>query len=383
MVTVLAIVFWGSLVIVLYSYLAYPLLLSVLSRLFGRRVQVGPLPRLSVAFLVPVFNEEKVIVRKIENILALEYPPELLEIWVGSDCSNDATHELVCGLNNPRVKLWVAPERGGKTQVINRMALEIRADILVMTDANTMHGTESLKRLIAPFADANVGGVAGHIDHLISGTKELEERVYRSFESRQKTHESNLHSTISAFGGFYAVRASLFRPIAPNAYSNDDVLIPMDIIRQGKRMIFEPRACSSEDMSERFAVEFARRIRIGAGNYQAFFWLLDFLNPLKGWPFFCYISHKVTRWFSPFFLALGLISCTILAVVQDAPDLYRTIWYWGLAISVFCWISFIVRFKPGTVLFYFLAMNAGLGLGVIRFARGIRTAAWNRTDRNV
>ena len=372
---------WASAGWLGYSYLIYPILLPLLSSFFGRGLKVredDALPR--VAFVVPVYNEELVVEKKIASILSLEYPPDLLQVWIGSDCSTDRTHELVRACSDPRVNLWVAPSRGGKTGVINRMAGTIDTDVLVMTDANTLHRTESLRAMVAPFADPQVGGVAGHIDHLVAGEQVVEERLYRSFESRQKTDESRLHSTISAFGGFYALRASLFRPIPPTAYSNDDVLIPMDIIRQNKRVVFEPRSVSCEDLSESFSVEFKRRIRIGAGNIQAFFWLLDFLDPLRGWPFFCYVSHKVTRWFSPLFVLLGLVACLLLVVAPQGGG-YRFAAILVLAVVGCSAFSFLVRFKPGSVLFYFLAMNVGLGLGFVRFACGIRSAAWERTDR--
>lgn len=378
--TLTAVVFWSSLGIVLYSYALYPLLLNVLARLFGKDVKEDATLWPTVAVVVPVYNEEKVIRQKVENILAIDYPPELLSVWVGSDKSTDRTTDIVRSFPNNRVHLWEAPRRGGKTEIINRMVPLISADIIVFTDANTMHRSDILTTVVPAFGDPSVGGVAGHINHATGPSSEREEKLYRSFESAQKACESALHSTVSAYGGFYAIRREVFRQLPPNAYSNDDVLIPMNVVRQGYRVIFRTDALSSEDTTENVAHEFSRRVRIGAGNFQAFFWLLDFLNPLRGWPWFCYVSHKVTRWFSPFAVVAAAVSCIFLAIATPQP-LYRVLAAAGVAVGTLGLLGFLLPFRLTRYASYFLVMTAALGLGFVRFCRGIRSAAWERTAR--
>ncbi len=380
MIVCLQTAFWLSIVLVVYSYLIYPWFLPMLARLFGRPVKKrdGYFPKIAV--IVPVYNEEKVIRLKIASLLALDYPADRFEIWIGSDCSTDATHEIVRSYENPRIHLWVAPRRGGKTEVINHLAPLIDTEIIFFTDANTMHRPDSLRALASSFADESVGGVAGSIKHR-ADSRETEERLYRSFESKQKYYESLLHSSISAFGGFYSIRKSLFKPLHFNAYSNDDVLIPMNIIRQGYRVVFEPNALSEEDMTESIAQEFSRRIRIGAGNFQAFFWLVDFLNPCRGWPWFCYFSHKVTRWFSPFFLAAAFASGGALWFLTSATP-FLLVPLAGL-LFIATGLSFlIVPLRATRPAFYFLSMNTALVLGLIRYCKGIQSAAWVRTERD-
>jgi cellulose synthase/poly-beta-1,6-N-acetylglucosamine synthase-like glycosyltransferase len=327
-----------------------------------------------------VYNEEKVIRLKIENLLALDYPADRLEIWVGSDCSTDATHDIVRGFKSDRVHLWTAARRGGKTEVLNHLAPLIDAEVILFTDANTMHRPDSLRKLVRSFADPTVGGVAGSIKHR-SGKQEKEEQLYRSFESKQKFFESRLHSSISAFGGFYSIRSSLFRPLHYNAYSNDDVLIPMNIIRLQHRVVFDPEAVSEEDMTESIAHEFARRIRIGAGNFQAFFWLLDFLHPGRGWPWFCYFSHKVTRWFSPFLLGTAFVCSGILWFLTSAT-VFLAVPLAGV-LFIATGLSFLViPVRITRPAFYFLSMNTALVLGLLRYCKGIQSAAWTRTERD-
>jgi cellulose synthase/poly-beta-1,6-N-acetylglucosamine synthase-like glycosyltransferase len=380
MLIVLQILFWVSLFELVYSYFLYPLLLAMLARLFGKPALTDGTALPLVNVVVPVYNEQAVIRQKIENLLGLDYPPEKLMIWVGSDCSTDATHDIVRGLNNPRVNLWVADVRGGKTEVINKIAPTLAADVLLFTDANTMHRRDSLKNMVRYYADPAVGGVGGHIEHRYRN-KELEEVLYRSFESRQKMFESSLHSTISAFGGFYSVRKEVFTPIQHNAYSNDDVLIPMNVIRRGYRMIFAPDAVSEEDTTENVRHEFSRRTRIGAGNFQAFFWLLDFLSPLRGWPWFCYVSHKVTRWFSPMFIVSSLLSSLLLTLLSG-PPLYTVMFLCGLSIVAVAFSYRVVPLPFVRPLYYFISMNTALFFGFFRYLGGIKTAAWSRTERS-
>ena len=189
-----------------------------------------------------------------------------------------------------------------------------------------------------------------------------------------------MHSTISAFGGFYALRKKCFKPIPPNSYSNDDVLIPMNIIRQGYRVIYEPQAISEEDFTGNVGSEFSRRVRIGAGNFQAFFWLLDFLNPLKGWPAYCFFSHKVTRWFSPFLLLSIIVSCGLLFYF-DVHVLYKIMFTTGAILILASLCHKVIPVRLTQHIYYFLVINVALIMGFFRYIGGIRSAAWSRTER--
>ncbi|MDR3013315.1 MAG: glycosyltransferase family 2 protein [Chitinispirillales bacterium] len=380
MLLFLEIVFWLSLGVVVYSYLIYPALLTFFARLFGRPVKHCDNYLPEVGVLVPAYNEEKVVARKIENILSMDYPPEKISVWVGSDCSDDETDEIVRSIKDPRVHFWRSSERGGKTGIVNNLAPLVTSDIILLTDANTMHRRDCLREMVKSFADPSVGGVAGHIEHKIALGSENAETVYRNFESYQKVLEGRLHSTISAFGGSYAIRKNLFQPIPKNAYSNDDVLIPMNIIRQGYRIVYDMDAIAEEDMTDTVSSEFQRRVRIGAGNFQSFFWLLDFFNPARGWPWFCYISHKVTRWFSPLFIVLCFVSCLMMAVFSDL-SMYKFIFSCGMIFSISGLLYHQIPLKISRHIFYFFAMNLALLLGLIRYTGGIRSAVWKRTER--
>ena len=408
MLKVLQFIFLGFTFLIFYSYFIYPFLLKICVVLFGKKPLFNKDYVPSVAVLVPVYNEEKVVEKKIRNILALDYPAHKLSVWIGSDQSTDQTNSIVSNYPDTRVHLWIAEKRGGKTEVLNHLTPQINSEIILFTDANTMHNPDCLKQMVGYFYDSTVGIVAGRVIHIVNNNvaedkplnirvnknvtedkplnirvqkgEAFAEEMYRSFEVWQKKHESELHSSISAFGGFYSIRKNLFKPIPFNAYSNDDVLIPMNVIRQKKRVIFEEKAISKEDVSGNLKMEFSRRIRIGAGNFQAFFWLLDFLNPFRGWPAFCFLSHKVIRWFSPLFL-LGSCLSLLALYILTLNSVYFYILFIALLFVLLSVMHLFIPIKLVRSLFYFFAMNVALLFGFFRYLGGIKSATWSRTER--
>ncbi|MDD5676070.1 MAG: glycosyltransferase, partial [Chitinivibrionales bacterium] len=186
------VLFWLSCFVLCYAYGIYPLLLPLLARLFGSEPRQDGAFTPAVTVIVPAYNEGVVIRKKINNILALDYPADKLSVLVGSDASTDDTHEKVLALSGPRVRLWIAPRRGGKTAVLNQCAQQVAAEIIVFTDANTMFDRESLRLLVRNFADGRVGGAAGRIDHVTPAAAAApyrEEVAYRAFEVRLKKNE--------------------------------------------------------------------------------------------------------------------------------------------------------------------------------------------------
>ncbi|MCU1231913.1 MAG: glycosyl transferase, family, partial [Acidobacteria bacterium] len=155
----LAVIFWFSLAVCVYVYFGYPALLFILSRLRPRAVHERDVfPR--ATFIIPAYNEERNIVAKIENTLALDYPTEQLELLVVSNGSTDRTNELVAAWNDPRVRL-IALEQPGKMGALNEGARSATGEILIFTDADFLLDTHSLKVIARKFGDGEVGGVCG------------------------------------------------------------------------------------------------------------------------------------------------------------------------------------------------------------------------------
>lgn len=153
------IIFVLSVGMILYTYIAYPALLAVMARLWPRPVQTA-VHTPTVTLLIAAYNEEEMITRKIENSLALDYPPERLQILVAADGSTDRTAQLVAAYAHQNVLLNDEPARRGKMAAINRAMPRATGEIVVFSDANNFYQADALRELVRPFADASVGAAS-------------------------------------------------------------------------------------------------------------------------------------------------------------------------------------------------------------------------------
>ncbi|MGM0444188.1 MAG: glycosyltransferase family 2 protein [Fibrobacterota bacterium] len=369
-----------------HAYILFPLMMKHLGRMQGRSIRRDPEWEPVVSIFIPAYNEERVIAAKIENTLALDYPPEKLEILVCSDCSSDRTNDIVQEYVNtyPQVTLNAYTERSGKTGMINKAVPAAAGDIVVLSDANTMYDSQALRSIVSAFSAPDIGAVLGNLQlYVADGVSGLDKEVtYRAFEADIKNVEGLYGCAMGAFGGFYAIRKSAFEPLPANAYSNDDFLIPLRMIQRGMRVVFDAQARAEEETGETVSEEFGRRIRIGAGNFQSFSLLPGMLNPFRIIRFFFYFSHKVLRWFSPFILLVLFISNAFLL---ELP-LFRQIFglqvvFYGIALIGAVLDRFDVSLPGVRSIYHFVSMNAALFLGFFRFARGIKSAVWSSTER--
>jgi cellulose synthase/poly-beta-1,6-N-acetylglucosamine synthase-like glycosyltransferase len=386
--------FWVSLGLVAYSYLGYPIVLAIWTGLRealagARFLSGGPdrrqrrrddrWPAVSVVF--SAFDEEACIRQKVENCLALDYPPEKLEVLVGCDGCTDRTAELALEVGDPRVRVIELP-RGGKATALSRLVPIARGEVVVLTDANTMMDRGAVRSLARHFHDASVGAVVGRLRLYNRVRREYEESLYWRYETILKYYEGKLGCVVGANGGLYAIRRLLFSALAPGTII-DDFVIPVRIAARGWRVPFEPEAVAYEETTEDYEREFGRRARIGAGNWQSLSLVPDLLDPRSGFLAFAFVSHKLLRWAAPFLLAIALVLSVPLAL-RLGPA-YRLLLLGQLA---FYGLAFLGRTgsagplrRVASIAHYFVAMNVALAVGFWRFMRGTQPAAWNRTAR--
>src|SRR5437867_7030321 len=205
-------VFWSAIALIVYVYAGYPALIFVLAHLRPRPIRRAP-HEPSVSFIIAAYNEERSIAAKIENTLALDYPADRLEIIVASDGSTDRTEEIVRGLGG-RVRLVALGGRFGKTIAQNRAVEAARGDVLVFSDATAVYRRDSLRALAAPFADPEVGCVAGWVIMGTEGEAAIHKgrSAYADYEQWLRRYESLVHSILGASGAVYAVRRDLYAP---------------------------------------------------------------------------------------------------------------------------------------------------------------------------
>ena len=263
--------FWIALAVLAYTWFGYPALLFACERLMYtpvRREAITP----SVSVLVVAHDEEDVLARKIENLLALDYPKDLLEIVVASDGSHDRTVEIARAYQSQGIELREFPVRRGKASVLNDIVPDLAGEIVVLADARQRLERDVLRRLAANFADPAVGGVSGELvlETPAAAGIALSMNAYWRYEKWIRAKESNIHSTVGGTGAIFALRKELFRPL-PGETILDDVVLPFQIVKRGFRVVMELGARAWDVAHESWQREFARKARTLSGNFQILF----------------------------------------------------------------------------------------------------------------
>jgi cellulose synthase/poly-beta-1,6-N-acetylglucosamine synthase-like glycosyltransferase len=253
------VLFWGSLGALGWTQLGYPITAAALARVRGRPVRRGEIEP-SVTLIVAAHNEENVIERRLENLLALDYPPDKLEIVVASDASTDGTDAVVASIaaRDSRVRLLPCP-RGGKVAAQNRAVRTADAEIVAFSDANAQWKPDALRRLVGNFADPDVAyACGGHFYEAADGTNQ--EGTYWRFEAWLRRNESRLGSITGGIGPIYAVRRSDYVEVDPRF--GHDLALPYLMVQRGRRAVFEPDAVAWEKPSRDIEDEYRRKVRM-------------------------------------------------------------------------------------------------------------------------
>ncbi len=369
--------FWISLAALLYIYFGYPLLVWLLAGMFGREAMRQPVTP-SVSFVIPAYNEERHIEAKLRNTLTLDYPREQLEIVVASDGCTDHTDEIVKRFESQGVKLFTVSKNLGKSLMLSRTVPQLHGELVVFSDASSQVEPDALRKIAQPFADPKVGCVCG-LYRLKGGdnVRAEGEGLYWKYETFIKRQESRLHSILGAHGAFYAIRRHLFNRLEATAI-NDDYLIPMRIVGQGYRAVYEPSAVAWELESSSAQGEFARRLRIAAGNCQQVIELRGMLNPLRGWVAFSFFSHKLLRTIAPVFMvSLFLTTFWLQPPLNWLLLALQTLFYASAFAGYLCYRSGRLE-KWLSPPFYFCFGNLAMLIGLIRFCAGKQRPEWGR-----
>ncbi len=355
-----------------YAFTLYPLLLALGAARRETGVPPAEAEPPTVSMLLSVYNEEAVIAEKIRNFQALEYPAERLELLVISDGSTDKTDELTVSAQreDPRIRLLQQEGRLGKTSALNLAAAEAKGEILFFTDADSRLRPDCLRRLVRPFADPGVGLVGGRSLYLDAQGRETVGSLYRRHEEWLKEREGKLYGIVGADGAVYAMRAELYRPLAPE-YIND-LLHPIQVVMEGRQAVAAPEAlvlepgATSDD-------ELARQTRIMAQSWLVFFrhWRLLARGGCKGflWQFF---SHKVLRWSALPLLILAGLGALVTSGFWASATLCGLLL---LAVLAFCGARGRAGRLGRAARLFVLQGTAGM-LGLYRLMRGERFVIW-------
>jgi cellulose synthase/poly-beta-1,6-N-acetylglucosamine synthase-like glycosyltransferase len=371
-------VFWLSVAALFYTYAGYPMLIAAVSWLRPRGVKRGEyLPQVSV--IITAFNEQRALAAKLENTLALDYPRDLLEVIVASDCSTDRTDEITKAFAARGVKLHRQPERLGKTAAQNAAIEKALGEVVVFSDATSHYQPDVLKMIVPNFADKQVGCVGGRLVYVDHHQSDIGRgaKSYWGYETFLKRHESRACSLIGVSGCLYAVRRSVYVPLENDACS--DFIIATKMVEQGLRAVFEPNAICTEETNQRPSNEMKMRVRVIAQTFSDLWRNRAMMNPFRSglyaWQLF---SHKVMRYFVPFFL-LALLAAS--ATLSFGSPLYRIVFLLqilGYSCAVLSWLleKSGVRSRVLALPHYFVLANVASVIALFQFLRGERYARW-------
>lgn len=378
MTTFLYITFALSLFAPIYTYAVYPFLLMLLAYFSKKEYKVNDTYRPFVSVLIAAFNEEKVIQDKILNLSQLDYPADKIEFLIGSDGSSDRTVEVAkkfSGICN--LKVFDLP-RGGKVNVLNYLLKNVKGEVLVFSDANTMYDFNAILELVKHFTDDKIGCVSGQLRYKIkesAGQGAKLENAYWKYENWVKVLESKIGRLSGANGAIYAIRKGIISEIRKGII-NDDFYIASYVLQSGYDVILETEAIAYEEPNNEFESQFKRHVRDGAGHYQAIavFWKMIFLR--KG--SFVHVSHRVIRWLVPFFLIVAFVLNALL--LKDSV-IVKGLFACQVAGYMIMYLYYLAtkkgfQNKPLNIVFYFFSVNLALFIGFYRLIRKQQRTTW-------
>ncbi|MDQ3562975.1 MAG: glycosyltransferase family 2 protein [Pseudomonadota bacterium] len=373
--------FWVCLGLVGYVYAGYPAAVFFLSRILGRDLRKADIEPM-VTVLISAFNEEREIERTVVNKLSQNYPQDRLEVIVTSDGSTDRTDEIVRKLaerNGGRLRLLRQEPRQGKTQALNLAVTRASGDILLFADANSMYTPDTLRLLVRSFADPSVGYVTGRMIYTNPDGSGIGEGsgAYMRYENLLRAWETRLGSVVGVVGGIDAVRRDLYVPMRPDHLP--DFVLPLGVVEQGKRVVYEPDALLYEPALSRAADEFRMRVRVSLRALWALYDKRKLLNPFC-FPLFAWqmLSHKVLR-YGAFLLLMGLLLFNALAI--GGKPFYLWFFILQLVAYAFAALGHLLRHMPTGASkllapYYFVMLNTACAVAFWEFVNGRKMVLW-------
>jgi cellulose synthase/poly-beta-1,6-N-acetylglucosamine synthase-like glycosyltransferase len=322
-----AFLFWLASAVVGWTYVGFPAVVLLRARLRPRPHATADITP-SVSVIIAAHDEAAAIGDRIDNLIALDYPVDCLEVVVASDGSTDATVAVAGRRGDRRVRVLDLP-RVGKATALNSAVAASTGSLLVFSDANTAFQPDAVRTIVRSFVDPEVGGVAGNQVYRSSGSDagaDLEataagagERRYWDIDRMVKQAESLGGNVISATGAIYALRRELFRPVPDGV--TDDFTTSTQVVRQGHRLVFEPDAVAVEPVAGSSKREYGRKVRIMTRGLRGVAFARELLDPRRfGFYSLQLLTHKVLRRLMA--VPLLVIALVTPSLIGDGP-VYR------------------------------------------------------------
>jgi hypothetical protein len=371
------IAFWGSVGLLAYTQLGYPVVLLAWSRLTGPHPQdpepAADSPKPTVSLIVAAHDEEQVIAAKVANALELDWPRERLELIVACDGCTDATAARARTAGADRV---LELPRGGKIRAQDAAVRTARGELLAFSDANSSWAPDALRQLTAAFADAHVGYACGQVTFTRADGGDNQEGVYWRYEMAVRRLESRLASITAGNGAIYATRRESYLNVDP--IMGHDLSFPFNMVKRGWRAVYVPGARAREKMVPTTSGEFARKRRM-----MSHAWPIvirgGMLSPRGyGAPYaLMIVSHRILRYASP---GLHVVALAANVVLVGHGRVYVGLLAGQLGLLGAAGLAGVAPLRPFQVARYYVLSTASLGLGLWDWLRHGTSAAWEAAE---
>ena len=376
-------IFWISIFLIFYVYVGYCFILKLFSIVKGKLNMTkeeshieGSLPFITI--IITAFNEEKVITKRIDNLLSLNYPKNKIEIIFASDGSTDNTVQLIRNYKEQDVKLYEFKQNRGRALVHNDIIKVAIGNIIIFSDADSIFEPQFLTNIISKFKDTSTGCVVGNLVYKTAESViSKSEGFYWKYEKQLRKYESDLGLLATATGACTAIRRNLWKDIS--ATHDVDFITPLDIILQGFKVVFETDAIAFDTPASSVRGELKTRIRQTSRNLVGTLerWGLRgiFKHPIVSFGLF---SHKILRWFSPYFM-LFIFLTNIFMISQN--DFFTLFFIFQIIFYLFALIGFlgdIIKLKIPLVstIYSFCVANLGMAIGIAKALLGKVPVSW-------
>jgi glycosyltransferase involved in cell wall biosynthesis len=366
-------IFWVCVGLLVYTHVGYPALLVLLAPLAGRRRVTTALETLpSVSVIVAAYAEQDVIESRIENLRAVDYPPELVEVIVSCDGSPDDTAALA---RTAGADLVLELPRGGKVRAQDQAVEHAHGDLVAFSDANVAWEPDALKQLVAPFADERVGYVCGTVA-LVNERGSNQEGLYWRYEMAIRRLESRLRSVTGGNGAIYATRRDAYLVVDP--IMGHDLSFPFNFVKRGWLAVYQPAARGSEKMVPSIEGEFARKRRMMSHGWPIVI-RGGMLSPRGYDPVYALMifSHRVIRYLTPF---LHLIALGLNIALIGHGWVYIVTLALQVALLAGALLAPVVPARPFLVARYYVLTTASLLAGLWDWLRHGTAAGWDAAE---
>ena len=289
-----------SILMLLYTFIGYPFLLFILSKVKLVKTPVNHEYKELITVVMVACNESRYISEKIQNIFNFKYPSNLIQLIIVDDCSDDNTVEMIKNFNDSRITLLRHDRRQGKAAGLNLALSHVNTELVLLLDARQKVTLNALSDLSSWFIKTDVAAVSGEVKFLDSSGDSTGMDAYQKYERFIRKHEAQVSSVPGVSGAIYMLRVSQYKEINADTIL-DDVLIPMTAAKKGGWIGFDERVVAWDIPSDDWAREKKRKSRTLNGNYQLLFRHLHWCLPGGHALWFQYLSHKVLRLAAPIF----------------------------------------------------------------------------------